>query len=178
MDSVRWDPFKEIEEVSDRLNRVFNRPLMRPAMQEALVMADWTPLVDIVESDKEYLVKAELPEVPKEGVKVEIREGVLLRGQEARACVLVGGQDRFQVRLHELPRRAAEQNAHRARGPRRGRRGRSGRLAAARMGRRSSVEVSMRSRKIAVLLSRSASWRWRTVSGPAHGHVKVRRQRG
>lgn len=61
MDSVRWDPFKEIEEVSDRLNRVFNRPLMRPAMQEALVMADWTPLVDIVESDKEYLVKPSCP---------------------------------------------------------------------------------------------------------------------
>jgi HSP20 family protein len=84
MDIVRWDPFKEIEEMSDRLNRVFNRPLMRPAMQEALVMADWTPLVDIVESDKEYLVKAELPEVPKEGVKVEIREGVLYIQGERR----------------------------------------------------------------------------------------------
>jgi HSP20 family protein len=26
---VRWDPFRELEEVSDRLNRMFTRPTMR-----------------------------------------------------------------------------------------------------------------------------------------------------
>lgn len=84
MNIVRWDPFKDIEEMSDRLSRLVNRPLTRPGGQEALVVADWTPLVDIVETDKDYLVKAELPEVAKEGVKVDIREGVLYIQGERR----------------------------------------------------------------------------------------------
>lgn len=77
MDIVRWDPFKELEQVSERLSRFLTRPQLRPGEKEALVIADWTPLVDIEETDKEYLVKAELPEVAKTDVKVEIREGVL-----------------------------------------------------------------------------------------------------
>jgi HSP20 family protein len=77
MDIVRWDPFREMDEMSDRLDRFFNRRRPRGASQETLLAADWAPLVDIMEADKEYVVKAELPEVPKEGVKVEIRDGVL-----------------------------------------------------------------------------------------------------
>jgi HSP20 family protein len=84
MDIVRWDPFKEMEEVTERLGRFFNRPAVRGLGQEALVAADWTPLVDIAETDKEYLVKVELPEIPKEAVKVEIREGVLFIQGERR----------------------------------------------------------------------------------------------
>jgi HSP20 family protein len=53
--------------------------MARPAWgtEEALVTADWAPIVDIQESDKEYLVKAELPEVKKDDVKVNIKDGVL-----------------------------------------------------------------------------------------------------
>jgi HSP20 family protein len=78
MDLVRWDPFRELEEMSERLNRVFRRPLPRTSgPEEAIVAADWAPAVDVVESDKEYLIKAELPEVKKQDLKVEIRDGVL-----------------------------------------------------------------------------------------------------
>jgi HSP20 family protein len=77
MDIVRWDPIKDLEQMSERLTRFMGRPFLRPGEKEALVIADWNPLVDIEETDKEYLVKAELPEVPKADVKVEIREGVL-----------------------------------------------------------------------------------------------------
>jgi HSP20 family protein len=42
-----------------------------------MTVAQWAPLVDITEDDKEYLVKAELPEVKKEEVKVTVEEGVL-----------------------------------------------------------------------------------------------------
>ena len=40
-------------------------------------MPEWAPLVDISEDDKEYLIKAELPEVKKEDVKVTAEEGTL-----------------------------------------------------------------------------------------------------
>jgi HSP20 family protein len=66
---------RDFDEVSERMNRL----MMRPAWggEEALVTADWAPIVDIQESDKEYLVKAELPEVKKDDVKVNIKDGVL-----------------------------------------------------------------------------------------------------
>jgi HSP20 family protein len=77
MTLVRWDPFRELEEVSERLNRVFTRPAMRTNGKEQLTVADWMPTVDISETDGEYLIKAELPEVKKEDVKVTVENGVL-----------------------------------------------------------------------------------------------------
>lgn len=85
MTLVRWDPFRELEEMSDRLNRMFTRPAV-PAKngKEALTVADWTPTVDISETEGEYLIKAELPEVKKEDVKVTLDEGVLTLTGERR----------------------------------------------------------------------------------------------
>ena len=78
MNLVRWDPFRELEDMSDRLNRMFGRPAARPESgKEAMTVADWVPAVDISETDVEYLIKAELPEVKKEDVKVTVQHGVL-----------------------------------------------------------------------------------------------------
>ena len=76
--TTRWDPFKELEEISDRFNRIFGRlPEHRPSSQEALTVADWMPAVNVSEDDKEYLIKAEIPEVDKKDVKVTVEDGVL-----------------------------------------------------------------------------------------------------
>jgi HSP20 family protein len=45
--------------------------------EEALTTSEWAPAVDIVEDEKEYLIKAELPEIPKDDVKVSVENGVL-----------------------------------------------------------------------------------------------------
>ena len=75
---VRWDPFRELEEVSDRLNRMFARPAARAANgKETMIVADWTPSVDISETGGEYQIKAEIPDVKKEDVKVTVEDGVL-----------------------------------------------------------------------------------------------------
>jgi HSP20 family protein len=67
---------RDFDELSDRMGRLMTRPAW--GAEEALVTADWAPIVDIQESDKEYLVKAELPEVKKDDVKVNIKDGVLV----------------------------------------------------------------------------------------------------
>ena len=67
MNIVKWSPFRELEDIQTRLNRFFNEA----------PFADWAPPVDIQESETEYLIKAELPEVKKEDVKVEFEDGVL-----------------------------------------------------------------------------------------------------
>ena len=47
-----------------------------------MTVADWAPSVDISETDDEYLIKVELPGVPKEDVKVTVHDGVLtLQGE-------------------------------------------------------------------------------------------------
>ena len=82
MNVTRWDPFRELEEVSERLNRVFGRPTTNRENREQMTLADWSPAVDIFETDKEYAIKVELPEVNKEDVKVTVQQGVLtIRGE-------------------------------------------------------------------------------------------------
>ncbi len=77
-----WDPFKEMEkemqDLTDRFSRMLSRwPSFRSGTREALTVADWAPSVDIVETDEEYLVKAEIPEVDKKDVKVTVQDGML-----------------------------------------------------------------------------------------------------
>jgi HSP20 family protein len=77
---VKWDPFRELEEMSERLNRMIARPSSNQAVgqgREVMTVADWTPTVDISETEAEYAIKAELPEVKKEDVKVTVEDGVL-----------------------------------------------------------------------------------------------------
>jgi HSP20 family protein len=77
MNIVKWNPFRELEDIQTRLNRVFGDAPLGRTNDDGLFFADWAPPVDIQETDKEYLIKAELPEVKKENVKVEMLDGVL-----------------------------------------------------------------------------------------------------
>src|SRR5216110_2158756 len=74
---TRWDPLREMEEFQNRLSTLFGRPLRRTNGREEITLPEWTPLADITEDDKEYLIKAELPELKKEDVKVTVENVVL-----------------------------------------------------------------------------------------------------
>ena len=85
MTLVKWDPFRELEEMSNQINRLFVRPsAWQGQSKEAMTVADWTPTVDISETEAEYLIKAELPEVKKEDVKITVEDGVLTIQGERR----------------------------------------------------------------------------------------------
>ena len=86
MTLVKWDPFRELEEMSNQINRLFVRPSVWQAQnREAMTVADWTPTVDISETEAEYVIKAELPEVKKEDVKITVEDGVLtIQGERRR----------------------------------------------------------------------------------------------
>jgi HSP20 family protein len=74
---TRWNPFRELEAMQNRLGILRGRSLLVPNGEETITTTEWSPLVDIIEDEKEYLVKAELPEVKKEDVKVTLEEGAL-----------------------------------------------------------------------------------------------------
>jgi HSP20 family protein len=84
MKMMRWDPFRELEDMSARLNRFFGQVPGRTTEEEGGVLADWSPAVDVEETDKEYLIKADLPAVKKEDVKVDIEDGILTVQGERR----------------------------------------------------------------------------------------------
>ena len=79
MTLTRWNPFRDMEDVFDRFNRSCSRhPATRgEGSNEIMTIADWAPTVDISETETEFLIKVELPEVGKEDVKISVHEGVL-----------------------------------------------------------------------------------------------------
>jgi len=82
MTIARWDPFREMDELSARLGRLMGR---REEEIGGATFAGWAPAMDVEESDTEYLVKADLPEVQKSDVKVGIDEGILsVEGERRR----------------------------------------------------------------------------------------------
>src|SRR5437867_12863763 len=84
---TRWNQLKQLEALQHGLGSLFSRsPAQWPeGQEEPLAVAEWAPLVDITEDDKEYLIKAELPEVKKEDVKVAVENGVLTISGERKS---------------------------------------------------------------------------------------------
>lgn len=76
MEIVKWNPFRELEEIQRRLNRMFTDTAPRLS-DEPFFVADWAPAVDIQETDKTFAVKVDLPDVKKEDIKVEMHDGTL-----------------------------------------------------------------------------------------------------
>jgi HSP20 family protein len=74
---TKWNPFRELDTLQNRFTALFGRPLVRTNGNEMINTTEWTPLVDVTEDDKEFLIKAELPEVKKEDVKVTVENGAL-----------------------------------------------------------------------------------------------------
>jgi HSP20 family protein len=76
---ARLDPFRELEEMERRFATLLGRvPARRvDGREETMTVFEWAPLVDIVENEHEYLIKAELPEVKREEVKVTVQDGTL-----------------------------------------------------------------------------------------------------
>jgi HSP20 family protein len=82
MTLVSWNPTREFEDLFGRYNRLFNALLPAAGEQGTEESAQWRPAANIVENDKEYLIKAELPEVDKKDVEVTVHEGVItIRGE-------------------------------------------------------------------------------------------------
>ena len=83
---TRWSPWKELEEMEKRLSTMFGRaPVTTDGdKKEAISVAQWSPLVDITEDDKEYVVKAEIPEMKKEDIKINVHDDVLTMSGERK----------------------------------------------------------------------------------------------
>jgi len=73
-----WNPIREMENVRNRVDRLFGgRSLVPWTGEETISASEWSPLVDVSEDDKEFIIKADLPEVKKEDVHVTVEDGTI-----------------------------------------------------------------------------------------------------
>jgi HSP20 family protein len=73
MNIIRWEPMRDVEEFF----RQYSPFLAKTLARDNAGSADWAPVANISETDKEYLIKAELPEVKREDVKITLENGVI-----------------------------------------------------------------------------------------------------
>lgn len=82
---VRWEPFRDLLAIQDRMNRIFDesfRGMNRPGEDDWALGGTWAPLVDIYEREGNIELKAELPGIDPKDVDVRVENNVLtLRGE-------------------------------------------------------------------------------------------------
>jgi HSP20 family protein len=76
---ARWDPFRDVAALQDRINRIFNESFGRSRdLDDEVSLYDWRPPVDIFETEIGIVLKVELPGIGKDDVSVEIKDNVLI----------------------------------------------------------------------------------------------------
>jgi len=84
MNLVNWTPFRDMEGFFDRYYDLMDRSALPAADSKLAKQLKWRPTVDISETKKHYVIKAELPDVEKEDVDVSVENGVLTISGERR----------------------------------------------------------------------------------------------
>lgn len=81
---IRWDPFREIAALQERMNRLFSDiRTQSPFREEEIVQGSWIPAVDIYETNEAIVLNAELPGVASEDISVEVKDNTLtLKGEK------------------------------------------------------------------------------------------------
>ncbi|MBU3665981.1 MAG: Hsp20/alpha crystallin family protein [Chthoniobacterales bacterium] len=95
-----WNPMREMERMSNRFNRIFGRSLWPLSSGETFTTeSQWAPDVDVIENDKEFIIKADLPDVEKKDVHVSVQDGSLCITGERK-----GEKEERGHRFHRLER--------------------------------------------------------------------------
>lgn len=81
---TRFEPFRDLGGLQDRIDRLFEEGLvrLRPWTSEAIEGTAWSPAVDIVETENDIVLRADLPGVDPKDVDIQVENGTLtLKGE-------------------------------------------------------------------------------------------------
>ncbi len=76
MSLIKWSPIRDLLSIQDEMNKLFDERLDKFSGNE-LQSRVWQPLVDIFEEDDKFVIKAEIPEVKKEDISINLENNVL-----------------------------------------------------------------------------------------------------
>lgn len=81
MTTTRWDPFRDLMTIQDRMNRLFQETIARQRGEEELELGQWSPAVDIYETGERIVLRADLPGLEQSEIEVRVDDNTLtLRG--------------------------------------------------------------------------------------------------
>ena len=79
---TRFDPFRDLAVLQDRMNRLFNDSYGNRQEDHLMSRGTWVPPVDIYEADGQLVLKAELPDMKREDIDVTVENSTLtIRGE-------------------------------------------------------------------------------------------------
>jgi HSP20 family protein len=75
---IRWEPARELNTLQTEMNRLFNTFFDSPAPNGGTVaQRRWLPPMDLVETDEDFVLRADLPGLSEDDVKIELEDNVL-----------------------------------------------------------------------------------------------------
>lgn len=74
---VRWDPFRDLMNLQDEVNRLFRRSFFRGVEPAAETVATWAPAIDMYETDDKLTVEVELPGLEAKDVEISLEDDIL-----------------------------------------------------------------------------------------------------
>ncbi len=80
---VKWEPFRDLMAMQDRMTRLFDETLSR-IFKDEVARSAWSPPVDIVERDKEMILKMDLPEMNQNEIEIKVEGNTLIIQGERR----------------------------------------------------------------------------------------------
>jgi HSP20 family protein len=85
MTIVRWEPLRELGSLQNEMNRLFNTVFDTPAPGNGGTLRRWVPAMDLVESVDHFVLRADLPGMGEEDIKIEFEDGTLTISGERKA---------------------------------------------------------------------------------------------
>ena len=79
---IRWDPFRDLVTLRERMNRLFEDAFTSRGEEKDLVASSWSPSVDIYETENEIVLTAEVPGVNEKNIEIKLEDNTLsLKGE-------------------------------------------------------------------------------------------------
>jgi HSP20 family protein len=98
MNIARFEPYRELATLQDRLNRAFGSTFGRNDREDEVSMAAWVPPVDITEEKDRILITAELPGFKEDQIEIQSENGMLtLRGERKFEKESDGGKSYHRI---------------------------------------------------------------------------------
>jgi HSP20 family protein len=83
---VRWEPFRELSSLQTEMNRLFNAAFGdMPSGGTTGSARRWVPAMDLVETDDDFVLRADLPGMSESDVNIELEDNVLTLSGERKA---------------------------------------------------------------------------------------------
>ncbi len=88
---IRWEPVRELNTIQHEMNRLFNTLFDSPTTTRdggsgnGWTPRRWIPAMDLVDGGQEFVLRADLPGVTEDDVKIELEENVLTISGERKS---------------------------------------------------------------------------------------------